>query len=396
VEQASNGLVRYYPHKTSVIINVDNCSPDGTRDVFLSTPTKVPKIYVSTKKGVTGKGRNVRNLFEVASGLGAKAVILLDADLQSLTPRWVRYFLEPLQDGYDFVVPIYMRHKYDGTITNNIAYPLLRTLFGVRIRQPIAGDFAISDRLVNAFLLEPTWDEDVYNFGIDVWMTIVAVCRNFNVCQAFLGTTKVHRPKDPAADLGPMFSQVIGTMFHMIKAFEYVWKNVEESRPSVIYGFGLGQSGVSDEVKVNSELLHQSFIAGFENHGEIWHRVLMPTNLQVLNRLSQSSTDQFHYESGEWVRILFDFALAYIFDSGIEKMKLLEALIPLYYSRTLSFVNRVSSMDDAETELYLEDLTRTFEESKYYLMERWDQMTRRNGNRTLYEMLSGRQDLSED
>ena len=53
VEQASNGLVRYYPHKSSVIVNVDNCSPDGTKDVFLSTPTKVPKIYVSTEKGVT-------------------------------------------------------------------------------------------------------------------------------------------------------------------------------------------------------------------------------------------------------------------------------------------------------------------------------------------------------
>ncbi|MEQ9618478.1 MAG: glycosyltransferase [Deltaproteobacteria bacterium] len=396
VEQASKGLMIHYPHKSSVIVNVDNCSPDGTKDAFFSTPTKVPKIYASTKEGEKGKGRNVHNLLEISAGLGAKAVILLDADLRSLTPRWIRYFLEPLEDGYDFVVPIYMRHKYDGTITNNIAYPLLRTLFGLRIRQPIAGDFAISGRLANAFMLEPTWDEYVCNFGIDIWMTIVAISRNFKVCQAFLGSSKTHRPKDPASDLGPMFSQVVGSIFNTIKTFEYVWKNIEESRPSVIYGFGLGQSGVKEEVKVSTNLLHKSFINGFEDYGDIWQQVLMPSNIQVLDRLSHSSPDQLHYEADEWVKVLFDFALASIFNKDIDKNKLLEALIPLYYSCTLSFVNKVSSMDDAETELYLEDRARRFEESKYYLIERWNQLTRHNGNRRLYQMLTGNRNIVDE
>jgi glycosyltransferase involved in cell wall biosynthesis len=395
VEQASKGLNIYFPHKTSVIVNVDNCSQDGTKDVFLSTPTKIPKMYVSTEEGVKGKGRNIRNLLEVSTGLGAKAIILLDADLKSLTPRWIKYFIEPLIDGYDFVVPIYMRHKYDGTITNNIAYPMLRTLFGLRIRQPIAGDFAISGRLANCFLLEPTWNEDINNFGIDIWMTTVAICRNFKVCQAFMGTSKTHRTKDPASDLGPMFSQVVGTIFQMVKKFEYVWKNIDESRPSVIYGFGLGQTGVSQEVTVSTDLLHKSFIAGFEQYGEIWQQVLMPTNMQVLQRLSEVPPDEFHYEDDEWVRVLFDFTLAYIYNNDIDDQKLLEALIPLYYSCTLSFVNKVSKMDDAETELYLEDRTRRFEESKYYLMERWNQLTRHNGHRRLYQMLSGKNPESE-
>lgn len=391
VEQASKGLSIYFPHQSSVIVNVDNCSEDGTKDAFFNTPTKVPKIYASTAKGVRGKGRNLHNLFEIATGLGAESIIVLDADLTSLTPMWIRYFMEPLKDGYDFVVPIYMRHKYDGTITNNIAYPMLRTLFGLRIRQPIAGDFAISGRLTNCLLLEPTWDEDIYNFGIDIWMTSVAICRNFNVCQAFLGSSKTHRPKDPASDLGPMFSQVVGTIFKLMKNFEYVWKYKEESRPSVIYGFGLGQSGVSEEVKVNTELLHKSFIQGFEDYGEIWRQVLMPSNLQVIHRLGETDPEQFHYDDDEWVRVLLDFALASIFNEEIDNEKLLEALIPLYYSCTLSFVNRVSKFDDAETELYLEDRSRRFEETKYYLMERWTQLTRQNGGSKFYEMLSGKE-----
>jgi glycosyltransferase involved in cell wall biosynthesis len=389
VEQASKGLNIYFPHKSSVIVNVDNCSEDGTKEAFFSTPTKVPKIYASTKKGIRGKGRNIRNLLEISSGLGAKAIILIDADIKSLTPRWIKYFMEPLKDGYDFVVPIYMRHKFDGTITNNIAYPMLRTLFGLRIRQPIAGDFAISGRLADCLLLEPTWDEDIYNFGIDIWMTSVAICRNFKVCQAFLGSSKTHRPKDPASDLGPMFSQVVGTIFNLMKNFEYVWKDIEESRPSVIYGFGLGQSGVSEEVKIDTDLLHKSFISGFEDYGDIWKQVLMPSNMQVIQRLSKVDPEKFHYEDDEWARILFDFALAFMFNKELDNKKLIEALIPLYYSCTLSFVNRVSKMDDAETELHLEDWTLRFEETKYYLMERWNHLTRLNGNRKLYQMLSG-------
>jgi len=165
---------------------------------------------------------------------------------------------------------------------------------------------------------------------------------------------------------------------------------VEESHPSVIYGFGLGQSGVSEEVKVNTELLHKSFLQGFEDYGNIWQQVLMPSNLQVINRLAESDIEKFHYEDDEWVRVLFDFALASIFNKEIPHEKLLEALIPLYYSCTLSFVNRVSSMDDAETELYLEDRSRRFEETKYYLIERWNQLQKQNGNSKFYEMLSGK------
>ena len=45
------------------------------------------------------------------------------------------------EQGFDYVAPYYLRHKYDGTITNSIVYPLTRTLYGHRIRQPIGGDF---------------------------------------------------------------------------------------------------------------------------------------------------------------------------------------------------------------------------------------------------------------
>ena len=57
-----------------------------------------------------------------------------------------------LKGGYDYVAPLYARHKYDGTITNTVTYPLTRALYGLRIRQPIGGDFGVSGDLVRHYL----------------------------------------------------------------------------------------------------------------------------------------------------------------------------------------------------------------------------------------------------
>jgi len=267
---ASRGLKEHFPDKKAVIINVDNHSSDGTKDAFLETPTAVPKIYISTAKGVKGKGNNFRNLFEAAVELNAKAIIVVDADLRSITPQWIRYLGEPLMGRFDYVAPIYARHKYDGSITNHIAYPLLRSLFGIRVRQPIGGDFGISGTLARAFLSEKLWNDKIANFGIDIWMTTIAIARRFNICQAFLGSPKIHNPKDPAADLGPMFTQVVSTLFDLIIDFEFIWKDTFSSRPSNIYGFGLGIEEKPPVVEVNTDSLFESTLNGFKKYAKLW------------------------------------------------------------------------------------------------------------------------------
>jgi glycosyltransferase involved in cell wall biosynthesis len=387
VDLVSKGLKEYYPNKKAVIVNVDNHSPDGTRDVFLNTPTKIPKIYVSTREGIKGKGANIHNLFDIAVELRAKGIVMIDADLKSLTPSWIEHLLEPLFDDYDFVVPIYIRHKYDATITNNIAYPLTRTLYGLRVRQPIGGDFGISGKLARAFLVEKTWTDDVHQFGIDIWLTTIAIGRNFKVCQTFMGSTKSHRPKDPASDLGPMFSQVVGTIFQQMIDFEYIWKDTFESRPSIIYGFGLGDEDNPQEINVNRTKLHESFLAGFKQYDKIWEKVLSVQNWQTVKELKKMNCEDFYYRSDLWARILFDFAVAYR-NEIVTRNKLIEALIPFYFSRTLSFVNKTSHMNTQGAEGYLENINRVFELEKYYLIQRWDQTARKNGISTAAHFLA--------
>ncbi len=380
-DMASRGLVEYFPNYKSVIINVDNNSSDGTRDVFLNTPTQVPKVYISTPEGVKGKGNNLKNLFKAAIELKAQAVIVVDADLKSITPSWIRYLGEPLLGRFDFVSPIYIRHKYDGTITNHIAYPMLRTLFGIRIRQPIGGDFGFSGKLARAFLAEKLWNEKIANFGIDIWMTTIAVARHFNVCQAFLGTPKIHRVKDPSKDLGPMFTQVVSTIFDLMIDFEYLWKATFESRPSNIYGFGLGVEDNPPEVKVDIKKLYNNFINGYKKYGDIWRQVIPITQLKEIEELTSiDKPEKFYYSTLVWARILFDYAVAYR-NNDIDRNLLMLSFIPLYHSRVLSYVNKTKDMGTREAEEYLENITRVFEREKYYLIERWEEAERSRGEK---------------
>jgi glycosyltransferase involved in cell wall biosynthesis len=376
---ASRGLREYFPDNKSVIINVDNHSPDGTKEAFLETPTEVPKIYISTARGVKGKGNNFRNLFEAAVELNAKSIIVVDADLKSITPQWIRYLGEPLLGRFDYVAPIYARHKYDGSITNHIAYPLLRSLFGIRVRQPIGGDFGFSGTLARAFLSEKLWNDRIANFGIDIWMTTIAIARRFNICQAFLGSPKIHNPKDPAADLGPMFTQVVSTLFDLINDFEFIWKDTFSSRPSNIYGFGLGIEEKPPVVEVNTDSLFESIMNGFKKYGKIWERIIPgPEFLQISKWQQIRDKKEFYYSSDLWARILFNFAIAYRMNE-IGNEKLIESMIPFYHSRVLSFANKTEKANIKEAEEYLENITRIFEREKYYLVQRWDSSVKRLG-----------------
>src|SRR2546430_5607505 len=170
VRAAQAGLVQYFPDLHPVVVNSDAGSPDGTQRVVVETepPDYVEQILLvrPTNKldrvsltypqidGVGGKGAALRTIFEMAAALEVQALVVVDSDLRSIVPEWIELLAGPiLKGGYDFVAPLYARYKYDGTITNNISYPLTRSLYGVPIRQPIGGGFLISGDLPSRYFL---------------------------------------------------------------------------------------------------------------------------------------------------------------------------------------------------------------------------------------------------
>jgi len=368
---ADRGLREYFADKKAVIINADNHSSDGTKDAFLATPTQTAKIYISTPAGLKGKGRNCRNLFRAAAELNAKAIVMIDADLTSFTPKWIHYLGEPLFCGFDYVSPIYERHKYDASITNHFACPFLRTLYGSRIRQPIGGDFGFSGKLALAYLSEKSWTENVANFGIDIWMTTIAFVRGFKVCQTFLNSSKSHRVKDPAWHLASMFTNVIATIFDLMIEFEYIWKHVTASHPSSIFGFGLGVNEKPPVPSLDTDNLYNTFKTGFENFGDVWQQVIPPEQFAEVTKLTSFSKEEFYYPSRLWARLLYGFAAVYR-DDELPQQVLIDSLIPFYYSRMLSFANKTKDWGTRECEDYLEEIFRVCEREKPYLIQRWN------------------------
>jgi len=365
--QVGEGLTRYFPGARAVVINCDNNSPDRTKEVFLKTPTHVPKIYISTPPGVRGKGNNLRNLFRKAVELQAKAIVVVDADVQTLTPEWIKRLGEPLFKGFAFVTPLYIQHKYDGLINHEIAYPLIRALFGRRVRQPIGGDFGLSGELACAYEQSPLWNEGVAGFGIGIWMTILALNRGALVCQSFVGKPKIHRPRESD---GPVFRQVVGTLFSLVPRLNASWIRVKHSRPTPVFGFQPGEPEAPPKVAIDSERLFSRFREGLPSYGEVWEQVLSPEVFGKLLETFEMEDSVFDFPTDLWARILFDSAVSYR-DRVCDLDLLIDSLLPLYFGKTFAFAKKTSRLSARQAEEAIEEDCTVFEMTKPYLVQRW-------------------------
>ena len=370
VRTAAEGMVKHFPDMKPVLINSDGGSPDGTRQVVLNTPVPQGVEVIATEyQGIPGKGSAFRAIFEIAKALGVKACVVVDSDLKSITPEWIELLAGPIvKEGYGYVTPFYVRHKYDGTITNNICYPMTRMLYGLDIRQPIGGDFGFSGDMLAHYLGQDVWETDVARFGIDIWMTTTAINAGARVCQTHLGA-KIHDAKDPAAALGPMFRQVVGTLFGMMAKYEANWKAATGSQPTPIYGEP--KELEPEPVPVTLSAMIEKLRAGREAWGEVWSRVLSVENRAVLEAILAQPDDAYKFTAEQWAPIVFDFAVAYN-KSGLDKDAVIDSMTPLYYGRTAGLVVESQGMDSAAFEReVIQAQARTFEELKPRLIERW-------------------------
>jgi glucosylglycerate synthase len=369
-QQADQGLLKYFGDRSGVIINCDNNSPDDTRKAFMETPTRTPKIYISTEEGARGKGNNLRNLFAKVVELSAKAAIVVDADLESITPLWIRDLGAPIFENYDFVAPLYVRHKYDGTLTTNVAYPLTRALYGRRVRQPINGDYGFSGELAKTYIESDLWTETAGNFGIDIWMTTVAMRSRLSVVQSFMGKPKIHKPKDQYSGLVDLFRDVVETTFELMCRLEGFWTEVKWSRPTAVFGIGLGEVELAPPMEVDTKGLAALFTDGLHKNTHIYSTILHSENLNKVEEVAGLPAAGFEFPTVLWAKVLYDFAVAYK-KKVVPVDELVAVLLPLYYGRTLSFVLETQPMNTQQVEEYIEDQCVQFEKTKPYLLERW-------------------------
>ncbi|MEJ5362087.1 MAG: glycosyltransferase [Spirochaetota bacterium] len=365
----SDGLFTYYNDLRPVIFVSDGGSTDDTRDIAQAIELKPwQERIIQIYRGVAGKGSAFRAIFEAARMLDVEACMVVDSDLRSISPQWVQRLLSPvLEKKYQFVAPVYTRYKYDGTITNNIVYNIIRAVFGKRIRQPIGGDFTFSKQLAQLYLDKPVWSTDIARFGIDIFMTVNAIVSHVEVCQANLGV-KIHDAKDPAQSLGPMFVQVIGTLFRLMEHYEPYWKNIVGSKP--VPTFGDVENVEPEAIEVNLPRLVTEYKTGFMQFNAIYKEMFSHEVFSILSESAKMDIANFNLPVETWAKTVYELSAIY-HTWQINKVRLINLMVPLYFGRIASFINETITMNSFEAEEVVEKQARVFEENKPYLLNVW-------------------------
>ena len=332
-KQVDLGLTKYFGNLRSIIVNVDNNSEDDTKGAFLSTETEIPKHYITTPKGVRGKGNNILNLLKFAKKNSdrLKGVVIVDADLRSITPEWIKYLGKPILEGYDYALPVYSRHQFDGTITNHLCYPLFYGLLGVDFRQPIGGEFSFSPALMN-YWLEQKWDFPTRQYGIDVFMTLHAIFGKFKICETGLGT-KIHKASAPK--LGPMFTQVITTLFNILLSRESSWIGIPVTKPKPKKRFGLQELGLPQELKIDIRKLKEKLRKEYYPREKLLERILSDYANTKLREMFEH--DMYNIDILMWTQVVYQLLFSYKNGHTKAKKDIVEAMKPLYFTRSVTF-----------------------------------------------------------
>ena len=357
--QVDIGLQRFFGTERCLILNLDNSSPDNTRAAFLSTATRTRKAYISTPPGVRGKGNNMLNLLRAALRSDAKAIACVDADLRSICPEWMHNLLSPVLKGFDLASPCYLRHKYDGTITNNIVYPLVYGLLGKNLRQPIGGDFAFSPRLARHWLSKE-WTSTTRQYGVDNFMTTHALLGGFRLCQANLGA-KVHKVSQPKLNI--MFAQVVDTLFRTLLQNVGSWNTAEtiEELP----GYGAHPYSETPALELDLEQVQHTAASEFSKQMPMLREALTEETFAAFHDAVVNN----NYCIGPdlWARAVYGLMMFY---SAGKQNETVECLRPLYFARIAAFARQTAGCDHAAAESIILEQARTFHKLRPYIMAR--------------------------
>ncbi|MGH7278768.1 MAG: glycosyltransferase [Candidatus Rokuibacteriota bacterium] len=375
IATAALGLERHFPGATAAVINADAGSSDGTRELLAEAGLPAIRIQHMAPPdervtvpfhGVPGRSAALRATFDVAHRLGARVLVVLEADLTSMTDEWMARLAGPvLEKQADFVSPVYARHRYEGTIPSLLMSPLVRALYGRRVRRPLGGQQALSARLLEHLLIHPKWQWSGRDIS-DLWVLGTAVADGFSVWEAWLGRRTI-RSATRTVDLPTMVVQTLGSAFTLMDRHEELWLEVRGSEPLPEIG---QPSPVSVEpTDVDVERMRDGFRRGLRDLTPVWEHVLAPETLGDVLSL-ETAPGPFAFPDNLWARIVYDFALGHHY-GVIHGDHLLRSLVPLYLGRTAAFVIVTQRRSAEASEGLLEGVAAAFERQKAYLVERW-------------------------
>ena len=380
VQSIRAGLLKYFPRQRAVIINADGGSKDGSQDLVRAASISDIKHTanlnalrtlhcISTQyNGGDRSGKALHLIFSAAELLRANMCAVVSPDSNSIGPDWMEHLLRPVaRDSVDLVTPLYDRHKFDGLLVRNLAYPMTRAVYGTRVREPYPSDFAFSGRLGTHFLGQNLWAQDSARSGAEIGLTISAIAGGFRLTESFLG--KKSRMDHAPADLVPAIRQTAGVIFWSMEANFPVWSTKAESQPIPV--IGEAPQLTLEPLRVNRKRLREMFDVGVAELEPILRSIVSSQTLDELKQCSKVPDEDFRYSDELWVRTIYEFAASYQ-KSVISRDHIIQALAPLYRGKAFTFLSENRDASAEEVEQNVEALCLTFERNKTYLLELWN------------------------
>ena len=380
VQAIQTGILKCFPRERTAILNVDAGSKDGTSDVVMAASINdlrrtyntralrtLPSIttrYASSPSSETA----LHTILAASDLLRAKACVVISPESVNIQPEWVDALLRPVyRENVDFVAPIYRRSKFEGMLVSNVVYPMMRALYGTKIREPYPADFGFSAQLGNEFLAQHAWHDESGQFGTELEMVLSAISGNHRISQTFLGTKS--RSEQHPADLVAAMRQTVGVLFASMEVKSPDWTTSPGA--TVLPTKGPEYEITLEPVRVNKKRLSQMFSSGVSELAPVLQAILGPPTLDALKQIASIDGDAFCYPAELWARTVYEFAASH-HKSVMSRDHIVQALVPLYRGRALTFLmeNRAASAEEVEANI--EALCHEFERMKPYLVDLWN------------------------
>jgi glucosylglycerate synthase len=372
------GILKYFPRERAVIINADGGSQDGTPGLVTGASIddvwRASKVYaLRTLHCITTQyahspepGVALRTILAAADLLRAKTCVVVSPDSTTIEPDWLQRLVRPIYtDNFDLVSPTYRRQKFSGVLMRNLLYPMTRAIYGYGVREPYASEFAISSRLATDFLSKENWNDDVGRNGAEIFLTVAAITGQYRVCQAFLGTKA---PDPGATDVVEAMRRTAGPLFSSVDSDFPLWSTIAGSKHLPTIG---PESEVTLEpIAVDRNRLHDMFSTGVAELEPVFRSILSPSTLSELQRIAALGLTEFKYPAEVWAKTVFEFAASY-HQAVINRDHIVQALVPLYRGRALTFLQEHQDGSAEDIERSVEALCVEFERLKPYLLEVW-------------------------
>lgn len=371
----------YFPRQRTVLFNSDggstddtlalvqNVSLDQSRPVSLSHGLRSTHRISAVHQGNPGGTNVVQVMLSAADLLQAGMVVILDPDVENITPQWIAALAAPIRDqGYDFVAPVYQRQPAEGLLVTQLLRPLVRATYARRLHEPQAGELGCSGRFASYCLDQPVWHAQEINAGVNLWLSGIALAQPFKVGQAPLGARRLQSAA-PRPALPEVFQSVVSAAFAMIDAHSECWLSRDHIEDIPATQLPPADDAPVDATSPDASRLLDSFAQDVRNLTEILRQILTADTFAALTAAADVETDP-RFPDSLWAAVVTDFLVAY-HEGVMRRDHIAQALLPLYLARIGAFLLEHGSGTPEAFEVALESLCAHFEQARGRIIDRW-------------------------